>query len=252
MSETLSYVFCLVQSPRRPALRGASRGMPAGGEFRVVELGDRLWAIVQSVPVSEYGEAVLATGLRDLDWVAPRAIAHERVVESFLSAPALLPMQLFTLFTSDARLLEHVRSARARIRRILKRVERKVEFGLRLTWDERVVRTQASARRARTGAEFLARKRDVLDVNRTRLAHARKTADRLFRSMGREAFGAHRRTSLERAAPGARLLLDAAFLVDAGRKTAFKSAFRQHARTLRGTGINVSLSGPWPPYNFIQ
>ena len=60
------------------------------------------------MPARDYGEAALARGLQNLDWVGRRAMAHEAVVEHFLPAPAVLPMQLFTLFTSDERALEHV------------------------------------------------------------------------------------------------------------------------------------------------
>lgn len=252
MSPTLSYVFCLVRSARRPTLRGITDGMPGGADLRAIEVGDDLWAIVQSVPDAQYGEEALARGLQNLDWVGPRAIAHERVIESFLSAAALLPMQLFTMFTSDERVAEHVRLDRGRIVRILKRVEKKVEWGLRLTFNEQSMREKAARKSARSGTEFLARKRDILDVNRARLAAARKTADSVFKSMTRQAAAAQRRTSLERAAPGSRLLLDAAFLVAADKSRAFKSVIRQHARELRGAGVDVSLTGPWPAYNFIQ
>jgi len=252
VSSTLSYVFCLVRSARRPRLRGITDGMPGGSGLRAIEVGDNLWAIVQTVPESQYGEGALARGLQDLEWVGPRAIAHERVIESFLSAPALLPMQLFTLFTSDERVSEHVRSDRARITRILTRVEKKVEWGVRLTFNEKSAREQASKKSVRSGTEFLSRKRDILDVNRTRLVAARKTADGVFKSMTQQAAASQRRTSLERAAPGSRLLLDAAFLVGADKSRAFKSAIRQQARALRGTGVDVSLTGPWPAYNFIQ
>jgi gas vesicle protein GvpL/GvpF len=253
VSTTLSYVFCLVRSARRPSLRGIIDGMPGGSDLRAIDAGDDdLWAIVQSVPESQYGEAALARGLQKLDWVGPLAIAHERVIESFLSSRALLPMQLFTLFTSDARVVEHVRSDRARIVRILKRIEEKVEWGLRLTWNEKAVREKAASKQARTGTEFLARKRDILDVNRTRLAEARKTADRVYTAMGRQAAASQRRTGMERAAPGSRLLLDAAFLVPAAKSRTFKSAIRQHVRDLRASGVEVSLTGPWPAYNFIR
>lgn len=252
MSATLSYVFCLVRSPRRPTLRGITDGMPGGDELRPIEVGDHLWAIVQSVPEAEYGEASLARGLQSLEWVGPRAIAHERVIEWFLSSTALLPMQLFTLFNSDDRVVEHVRSDRARITRILRRIERKVEWGLRLTWNEQAARDRAGKKQARTGTEFLARKRDVLDVSRTQLAQARTAANRVYRAIDREAAASQRRTSLERAAPGSRLLLDAAFLVPVARSGAFKSAVREQTRALRGTGIETSVTGPWPAYNFIQ
>ncbi len=252
MSATLSYVFCLVRSARRPTLRGITEGMPGGGDLRTIEVGDDLWAIVESVPENQYGEAALAIGLQNLDWVGPRAIAHERVIEAFLSATALLPMQLFTLFTSDDRVVEHVRSDRARIARILKRIERKVEWGLRLTFDEKAVRDKAAKKQARTGKEFLARKRDVLDVNRKRLSEARRVANRVYKGMSRQAAASQRRTSMERAAPGSRLLLDAAFLVPAAKSSAFRAAIRRHTRALRASGVAVSLTGPWPAYNFIQ
>lgn len=248
----LSYVFCLVRSDRQPTLRRVGEGMPGGRDLRAVAAGERLWAIVQSVPEAEYSETALARGLQNLDWVGVRAIAHERVIESFLSAPALLPMQLFTLFTSDDRVMQHVRSEGARIRRILKRVENKVEWGLRLTLDEKTARATAAKRPITTGTEFLARKRDVLDVNRTRLKEAKVTADRLYKSMSRLASAAQRRTSLERVAPGSRLLLDAAYLVQTTKSGTFRTAVRQQTREVRSAGITVSLTGPWPPYNFIQ
>src|SRR5215813_14867958 len=100
-------------------MRRISKGMPGGNDLRAIEVGERLWAIVQSVPEAGYSETALARGLQDLDWVGPRAIAHERVIDVFLSSRALLPMHLFTLFTSDDRVMQHVRSDGPRIRRLL-------------------------------------------------------------------------------------------------------------------------------------
>jgi Gas vesicle synthesis protein GvpL/GvpF len=248
----LSYVFCLIRSDRQPTMRRVSEGMPGGHDLRAIEVGEQLWAVVQSVPEAGYSETALSGGLQNLDWVGPRAIAHERVIESFLSARALLPMPLFTLFTSDDRAVQHVQSDGTRIRRLLKRVEGRVEWGLRLTFDEKAARAKVSNRPVTSGTEFLARKRDVLSINRTRLKEAKGTADRVYKSISRLATAAQRRTSLERAAPGSRLLLDAAFLVPAGKSGAFRSAVRQQTRDLRTAGIAMSLTGPWPAYNFIE
>jgi len=233
-------------------MRRISEGMPGGRDLRAIDVGEHLWAIVQSVPEADYGEAALARGLQNLDWVGPRAIAHERVIELFLSAPALLPMHLFTLFTSDDRVVQHVESERTRIRRLLKRVEGRVEWGLRLTFDEKAARAKVPTRPVTSGTEFLARKRDVLDIDRTRAKDARGAADRVYKSMSRLATAAQRRTSLEQAAPGSRLLLDAAFLVPVAKSGAFRSAVRQQMRDLRPVGISISLTGPWPAYNFVE
>jgi hypothetical protein len=200
--------------------------------------------------------------LQQLDWVAPRALAHEAVVEHFLAAPAVLPMQLFTMFTGDERAVEHVVRDRRRIAGILKRIEGQVEWGLRLTLDldankpagarKDAARSRRSSRNASEGgAAYLARKRDQLDWARTRLKKGRSEANRMYRAVSREATAARRRTATERAAPGSRLLLDAAFLVPARRATAFRAAVGRHARALKGAGLTVSLTGPWPAYNFI-
>lgn len=255
MSSTLTYVYCLVRSAKRPSLRGVPHGMPGGQEIRVLNVGEDFakpahhWLLVSTVPERAYGEAALERGLQQLEWVGPRALAHEAVVEHFLPATAVLPMQLFTLFKEDARAVEHVVGEKRRVARILARIERHVEWGLRLTWDP----PEATVPRGgiKSGAAYLARKRDVLDLTRTRLKRARGEANRIYRAVSREASAAHRRTAMEQATPGSRVLLDAAFLVPARRAGAFRAAIRRSARTLEGSGIAVSLTGPWPAYNFI-
>ena len=253
----MTYLYCLVRSARRPAPGRVSGGVPGAGPLRALEAGGGLWLAVADVPDAEYGEAAIARGLQQLEWVSRRAMGHEAVVEAFLGAAAVLPMQLFTMFTSDARALDHVRRDRRRIDRILARVAGHVEWGLRLTFDEASARRQverahrAPAAGERSGASYLARKRDLRDVGRAQIARARAEATRLYRHLAAHASDARRRTSTEAAAPGSRLLLDAAYLVPAKRAAAFRQALRRGARTLDAAGIVVSLTGPWPPYNFI-
>jgi hypothetical protein len=253
VTAALTYVYCLVRRARRPALRDVPAGLAASGPLRLIGAGDDLWLVASSVPASAYGEEALQRGLQNMDWVGRRALEHEAVVEHFLTAPAVLPMQLFTLFTSDERAVAHIMRDRRRIASLLRRIEGRVEWGVRLTWDEKAARRSVErAHRGRaSGSDYLARKRDLLDVTRVQLAGARAEADRLYGAMAREAADARRRTATEQAAPGSRLLLDAAFLVPAREARAFRSALRRHESRLGRVGLAVSLTGPWPPYNFI-
>lgn len=261
MTDSLTYAYCLVRSPRRPPLRGAPPGVPGSRDLRALDAGGGVWLIVSSVPSFDYDEASVAQGLQNLDWVGRRAMAHESVVEHFLLAPAVLPMQLFALFTSDERALAHVLRDRARIDRILQGLERQVEWGLRLTFDEKAARDSVEQKHkvggnrskgSVSGAAYLARKRDLLSVTRAQVARAKSQADRLYRAMRREATEALRRTAMEDAAPGSRLLLDAAFLVPRQRSATFRRSLRREAKQLDAVGVAVSLTGPWPPYNFIE
>jgi hypothetical protein len=251
VNATLTYVYSLVRSSRRPSLDGIPDGVPGASKPRVLEAGAGLWAVVASVPARDYDDAALAEGLSNLDWVGRRAMAHEAVVEHFLRSPAVLPMQLFTLFTSDDRAIAHFVRDRVRIGRILSRVGGHLEWGVRLTLDERTARAGVPTAREPSGSAYLARKRDQLDLSRARLTEARAQADRLYRTLAREASDARRRAATEQAAPGSRLLLDAAFLVPTRRAGSFRNALRRAARQLGPGGLVASLTGPWPPYNFI-
>jgi hypothetical protein len=251
---TLTYLYCLVKSAKRPA--GGSRlrsALPGAGPVRALDAGGGLWLIAADVPADDYSEAAITAGLRDLDWVSQRAVGHEGVVEHFLGAAALLPMQLFTIFTSDERALEHVAADRRRIDRVIARIAGQVEWGLRLAWDDTTGDPPKSkATRPPTGTAYLARKRDLIDTKLAEIAAARKEANRLFRQMSKVATETRRHTGTEKAAPGSRLLIAAAYLVPAKREAAFRKALRTHASALGGHGLVISLTGPWPPYNFIQ
>jgi hypothetical protein len=251
----VTYVYCLVRGGRKPPVRRAPGGLPGAGPVRALDAGEGLWLIAADVRDAEYSERAIEAGLQDLTWVSERAVGHERVVERFLTAAALLPMQLFTIFTSDERALEYVKKNRRRIDRILDRVEGHLEWGLRLTWNEQAARASAEkthhSRGDTGGAAYLARKRELRDVGRVQFAAARTEATRVFKDLSKHATDAVRRTSTERAAPGSRLLLDAAFLVAVKRSAGFKTALRRTLRGIEASGLSMSLTGPWPAYNFI-
>jgi hypothetical protein len=253
---TLTYVYCLVRAARRPAIPDAKAGVIGSRDLRALDAGNGLWMIASTVAASEYDESALERGLQNLEWVSQRAVGHESVVERFMSSRAVLPMQLFRLYLSDERALAHISRQRRAIDRALARVEGHCEFGVRLTLAEDAVGPRAPGR-ARpgaitSGADYLSRKRDLLHAGRAALASARGEANRLYRTMSREATRARRRTETEEASSGSRLLLDAVFLVPSRRIAAFRSALRTHTRTLGATGVVVSVTGPWPPYNFLD
>jgi hypothetical protein len=250
----LTYVYALVRAPRCPSLSGAPAGPPESEGVRLLPAGEGLWLAVSSVPVRDYDAAAVRRGLEEIDWLASRALAHEAVVEHFLAAPALLPMPVLTLFTSDHRAMEYVAACRERIEGLLESVERRVQWVLRLAWDaqdDARARAQAPAR-ASTGVAYLARKRELRDGSSARLTMARAQAGRVFDALATVSSGARRRGPSAQAAACSRLLLDAAFLVPARRSSAFCATLRRRTRELGEAGIAVSLTGPWPAYDFVR
>ncbi|HET7401006.1 MAG TPA: GvpL/GvpF family gas vesicle protein [Usitatibacter sp.] len=248
---SLTHVHALLRAPRRPPMPPIAEALPGGGPLRLLAAGDGLWLAVSSVPARDYAQDALERSVRDVQWVAPRALAHEQVVGLFLCVPAVLPMQLFTLFESDARAVERVAADRERYEGILDRVARHAEWGLRLTWDERAAQSVGAAtRNGASGTEYLARKRDVCDAGRRRRTAAQMHAEEVYAILARTAADCRRHGDIERA-PGSPVLLDAAFLVPARRGAAFRRTLRRHEGLLRDAAIDVAFTGPWAPWNFV-
>jgi len=222
----------------------------------VLDARGGLHVVVADAPLSEYGEAAIARGLANLEWVSRAAMAHERVVESFGSADAVLPMKLFTIFTSEARVLAHVSEQRKRLDTLVRRVSGHDEWSVRVVLDraraERVAPKFAPSSDGRTGVAYLARKKARRDAAKELAERAQETVADLYDRLSARARHAKRRTASELPAQGGSLLLDAAFLIPRRRTASFKTLAGREAKAMARHGYGVTLTGPWPPYSFVQ
>jgi Gas vesicle synthesis protein GvpL/GvpF len=251
-----TYVFCVVAYDRRPRLSRKMRGLPGMGPVRLLDVDRGLGLAVADAPLTRYGEAAINRQLANLEWVSRAAVAHEAVVESFTGATAVLPMKLFTIFTSDARALAHVRGERKRVDTLVRRVARHDEWSVRLRLDRsRPERATARASRSdgtRTGVAYLARKKARRDATLELAERARETVARVYDRFATYARQARRRAAGELPMADGPLLLDAAFLVPRSRTAAFRALAAREARALARQGYGLTLNGPWPPYSFVQ
>jgi hypothetical protein len=252
---TATYVYCLVSTGKAPSLRGAPAGLPGTGKPRALDAGEGLWLVAADAPLDRYGEIPIEKGLQNLAWVSSCAVPHEAVVEHLSRKGTVVPMKLFTLFRSDERALQHVQSQRRRIDRLVERIEGREEWGLRVILDElsalRRAREEAQgASPGSGGAAFLLRKKKEQDAARELLENARDRAAKLFEDLSPKADESRRR-----APPpgeiGKRVLLDAAFLLRRAKVKPFQTAVRAQAKKLAALGYQLTLTGPWPPYNFV-
>ena len=265
MNRHVTYVYCLVAAERRPSLRGVPAGLPGTGRVRLIDLpapaaprrrGGRLrrWLVAADAPAGQFDETAINDRLGDLSWVSRAAVAHESVVERFTRSAAVLPMKLFTLFHSDDRAVEHVVGRGAEIDGILERVMHHEEWGIRLVLD----RARATAALAppprgvsRAGVSYLAGKKAQRDAVTHLASHAREASADLFERLSAIASTARRRPAADLPAPGAPLLLDAAFLVPRRSVRAFRATAAKQGRAFEARGYLLTMTGPWPPYSFM-
>lgn len=253
-----TYLYCLVRHQGELSLAGAPPGLPGLGELRALDLGDGLWLVAASAPLPDFSSGRIEERLTDLDWVSTCALAHEAVIEHLRDAPALLPLKLFTLFASDERALAHLRGSRESLDKVLDRVAGRVEWGVRVRLDEARAREAlaAEARQAAqpsgTGTSFLLRKKQEQEASRDLAGRLRAEVDAGWPDLAAQASEAVRRPPATTPEQGGKVFLDAALLVPAGRTAELEAAVDRFATRVGPKGGEVTLTGPWPPYHFVE
>jgi len=229
--------------------------------------GRSVAALVSRVDASVYTTDVMESHASDVDWVGPRAVAHDAVLSWANESGGVVPFPMFTLFASTESVRAMLREREAALDDLLARVAPFQEWTVRLfRLDDRaaaalgltspaIAELAERARAAAPGQRYLIeRKADELrgvELRRVSAESAREAFDALA-ALGERAV----RDALPAAPSGARpagvAVLDASFLVRRDRADSFRAAAGELAAKLEPRGLRVELSGPWPPYHFVR
>ena len=252
MPETATYLYCIVHASKEPSTARAPGGLSAATRPSAAALARSLWLVTASVPMDVYGPEALESSLRNAQWVTDIALAHENLVEHFArqTGATVIPMKLFTMFSSEKRALEETRSRVRDLKGVVRRIAGCQEWGVRIT-RRPATASVSPARPARviSGADFLSAKKAARDLAHQALAAAEETAEQAYASLSAIARDVRRRRDAPEGAT-APPLVDAAFLVPVARRRDFRAAVKKLADS--SDGILVTLTGPWPSYNFVD
>jgi gas vesicle protein GvpL/GvpF len=259
-STSAVYLYCLLRTMRQPSGARVPPGLDGATRPRAERVAGNLWVIAADVPLDIYGPSRLEPRLRDLEWVAEAAVRHERVVEHFSRKrnATVLPMKLFTMFSSIDRAVADVRARRAIVDRAMRRIAGCEEWGIRVTRRAAAHATPKGRGRASTalasakdGTAFLVARRDARNTAMAVRAEASAAAEAAFERLQRLSRDTRRRD--RRPEPGSNPpLLDAAFLVTSGSRARFRAEVRRQSASCASAGAEMTLTGPWPAYNFVD
>ena len=249
---TATYLYCIVKSTVKPSSARCPEGLPGAERPQALPIGGSLWLILAQVPLATYGPEPLEARLADMDWVGSVALAHERVVEHFArrAVTVVIPMKLFTMFTSVDRAVTDIAARKRTLDAAMNRIAGAEEWGVRVMRGPAVAPEETTSRAA-SGTAFLAAKKQAKDAAKSAKLAAAAAADDAFEELAALARDARQRREAPPAGAVAPLL-DAAFLVAAAGRHRFKSAASRAAARCASAGARMTISGPWPAYNFVH
>ncbi|HJR58680.1 MAG TPA: GvpL/GvpF family gas vesicle protein, partial [Vicinamibacterales bacterium] len=249
---TAVYLYCVAKAARKPSTAKAPDGLLGASRPEALHVAGSLWLVAAEVPLETYGPGRLESHLADFDWVGRIALAHEAVVEHFArqAGTTVIPMKLFTMFSTRARAVADIGARKKAIDTSLRKIAGAEEWGIRVLRGEPLAKAPAGAAgRAASGAAFLAAKKQARDAARHATVAAAEVALQAYERLSKLSKDSRRRVDAPSA--GAAPLLDAAFLVASAQRTKFTQMARREAAACAAAGARMTLSGPWPAYNFV-
>lgn len=257
---SIFYVYGIV------AAETAASDAPAGLDGAKVVMRSRgdVAALVSELEGDDYEPSAIEARSGDVDWVAERAVAHDRVLTWASDHGAVIPLPMFTsMFRSAERIDEMLLAKGPSLRSVLERVGRGREYALRVyrvdaelkaalpAINPEIASLGAAARGASPGQRYLLERK----LDERMKDELRTTSHRIAAEIRDDLAGLALDSVLSPIprvtadAPGT-MVLNAAFLVAPDRLTGFQQRLTGIVNERQPSGFRFDFTGPWPPYHF--
>ena len=203
--------------------------------------------VVTNLPYRGIGVAVSVLPMPVGDIVAG-AVEHEAVVERLMEAHTVLPMRFPTVFSSLEVILAMMARRHDSFRESLCRLQGRVEFGVKVLWPcdaGRYLNVQGRDALATNGRQYMQERYRQHQCHQALQKQAARCGGTLDVSLGEWAAAKKVRNLTTD-----RLAVDGVYLVDKTKEEGFRRAFANLRRD--EPGFKYLLSGPWPPYSFVE
>lgn len=254
MNATASYLYAITRPVVQHRLAGLL-GM-GGAPVRMLE-EDGLACAVSTVDLDEFGEPALAANLEDLAWLERTVRQHDTVVREISVLATTMPLRLGTICIDDTSARARLADLRPRALSVLDTLDGRDEWGVKLFASAIDTRSHLAADEGEasppvSGAAYLMRRRRQLERRTTAAAAAAQAAETVFSRLCELAVTARRHRPQDQRLSGSAqpMALNAAFLVDRDRASAFQHAVAKLAA--ERPPESLVLTGPWPPYSFAS
>lgn len=260
LAEQVQYVYGIVPATVDTA------AAPAGLDDRPVRaiIEGELAALVSSLDDAEYSAERIDARATDLDWLAPRARAHDAVITWASNPGPAVPLPMWTLFTSEPGVSGMLAARAAALRDTMRHVADSDEYSLRvfakavelraslsalapdIAEAERTLASAAPGQRYLLERKLEARKKEFLR------SAAESVAARVYEDV-KEVAADSVLESLPRASAvaEAQAVLNAVFLVRRDRFDEFRARVSDIVAAHKERGFHFEFTGPWPAYHFV-
>jgi len=213
------YVYCVIRGSEK---RRFGNGFNGG--------------IVYTIPYRDISAVVSDTPLVEYEPNEANALIHEEVVERVMQEHTVIPLGFGNVFIDENRLKWLMAKFYLTFKTYLRKLEGKVEVGVKVFYDLEVAKRELEAEYA-TGENYYNK------INEKAYRYGVMVYEALKKC-------AEDASLMKRI--GENMIVNGAFLVKKEKIQVFKGELEKLEKENADRGLKFQFSGPWPPYNFTR
>jgi hypothetical protein len=264
VSNSIWYVYGIVPSTMPETV--LPDGLDDSGV--ALERNDRVAALVSVLDGAQYAPAALETNSGDVEWLSPRAVAHDRVLTWASDHGAVVPLPMFSLFSGQQAVRAMLSERSSQLTSALTRVALGREYALRVyrvdaellgaatSLSPRLSELAKTAEAASPGQRYLLERKLDGEKKIELRSLSQRIVDDIVRELEPHAARMVRspipRAGDAETATRGTMVLNAAFLVAPDRFEALQEALSSLVARHGAHGFRFDFTGPWPPYHFVN
>jgi hypothetical protein len=262
-TNTVWYVYGVV--PGDTSMTSIPGGIDDAGVS--IERVSDVAALVSVLVGPDYSPSAIERSSGDVEWLSPRAIAHDRVLTWASDHGAVVPLPMFSLFSGEQAVHRMLAERGAQLGRTLSRVAKGREYALRvyrvdaelapalLALSPRLAEMARTAGASPLGQRYLLERKLETEKKGEMRTVTKQIVDEIVGELSGPAIGVIR-SPIPKApsADGTRgtMVLNAAFLVEPAALENFQRTLTSLVERHGHHGFRFDFTGPWPPYHFAD
>jgi len=247
----------------RPECRVQEIGPGVDPQFNVELVREgSIAAVVSRVNLDHFApDRLQGETAEDIRWLGEIATRHNEIICQAASSSAVLPLRIGTLFRSLDSLRATLVRCRSTVAEFLQRLGNRQEWGVKLYLEK--LRMEATPGHAGvppphylgpqpTGTAYLTRKKAQLESRRELRTAMYQTIQTVEQCLAGKAEHCCRVRNLPGDLTGhtEEMVFNAAYLLPSSARDEWLETVHGVYRDVRGKGLLLEVSGPWPPYHF--
>ena len=249
------YVYGVVPAGTSPSLFAHVEGVDVGAPVRLIE-ADGVAAIASAVPLTDFDAPALEQHLRDPSWLEQKVRAHDRVLAAAVGKVTVLPLRFGAIYRGEDQ-VRTMLAERHALAADLERLDGMQELGVKAFVDTAVLRERfrsahALDATAETGRAYMLRKRFARQLDNELHTFAATCADASHARLAAASVDARANPTQAPEVAGGTMIQNGAYLVRLCGEQELRDAIRELEGRYGAEGASYELTGPWPPYNFVD